>query len=1561
MKKYTPILFILFILALITTGANIVNAQMITITMAGTGTAGFSGDGGPGRLASINSPTDVCMDAAYNIYFVDGGNSRIRKISAASGAITTIAGGGFSTADGILATTASLPGLSKMGIDAAGNIYVSTSNKIRKINMATGIITTVAGTGAAGYSGDGGLATATELNAPDGVAVDPAGNIYIADVNNNRIRKVTAATGLISTIAGTGVAGSGGDGGLATSATLSSVNSVCVDNSGNVFCANSSSIREIKVTTGIITTINSSGEINGICSDGGGYIYFVQDSCGCISLNVATGATVTIANNGSDGYNGDGGNSTLMELNHPYGVCVDPQGNLYVADEANNRIRKVGLLTTSPSFIYGAVQLITPCPGYPSLLGSPLSVAELNTPITETWTVVMPPTIGTLAGFPATTMSGGTSGLAIPSGTTYTPGAGYTTGSDSFQVQVSNGTTSVIVKIYISINSSSGAGLISGPSAVCHGSGISLTETVPTGTWSATNANATVDPYFGTVSGVTAGVDTVVYTTLFCSMTTTHLVTVNPLPTTAPITGPDTVCVGATVTMTDLIAGGTWTTDWGYATIGAGSGIVTGVSLGSDNISYTVTSAVGCQATVGKGIYVQTNVDPISGANSVCLGASIPLYEDIAGGTWSISNSHTTLTGTGTTVSLTGSSTGVDTVTYINTNMCGTATVTKVITVNPLVAPGTLSGPGSVCVGSDIYLTPSIPGGTWSAVNSSASSFGGGDVYGNTSGIDTILYTGVCASSAVSAVVTVNPLPGGTIAGPSVVCLGSTITLSDVTPGGTWAASNAYATVASTGSASAIVTGVTVGTDVISYTSTNMCGTGTVVSLITVSGMVASSGSISGPAAVCTGATVNFTRTVAGGTWSVSNPDATVSITGVVTGALSGIDTIIYTAACALTSATAAITVNPSPSAGVINGNDTVCTGATTTLTDAVSGGTWTRSSGTVSIGATSGIVTGISYGTSMITYSVSNAWCTSKVTKPITVFSPAVAVSGTNIVCLASTITLSDAIPGGTWSATNGNATIVGATLATITGILSGVDTIMYTNTNSCGTATVTKIVSINPTPNAGTISGPASICTGVATHFTETVSGGTWSLTNANATVGIISNVTGITVGMDTIIYTVTNPCAVVTTTYAVSINPSPVAGTITGSNIICLGSTTTLTDTIVGGTWSSSVPSYASIGSTTGIVTGVSSGNLTISYTVSNAWCTSRATMAMTSGTPIPGNITGSTSVCPETTITIHDFTGGGAWSASNSNATVASSGASAAIVTGISSGIDTILYTATNICGSASATKSVTVNPLPSPGTISGPTTVCAGATITLIPTITGGTWAAYNANATVGLSTGIVTGIAAGSDSIIYTITSIPAAGGCKATTYALVTVGAPSAGAITGPGSVCTGSTISLTDIASGGTWTITNANATVSGSGIVSGVLAGSDSVLYSVTSTCGTATTSTIITIDALPDAGVISGINNLYVGNSTTLSNTATGGTWSSSNTAITTVSGSGLVLGVSAGIDSIIYTATNSCGTANAYFPFTVLSDVTTNINNTGTTGIDKITIIPKPQNPKTPTF
>jgi sugar lactone lactonase YvrE len=235
-------------------------------TVAGIhGTAGYNGDGAAATSAELNEPTGVAVDSSGNLYIADWANSRIRKVTVSTGNISTVAGngtGGFS-GDGAAATSAELWDPYGVAVDSAGNIYIADwgNHRIREVTVSTGKISTVAGNGTAGYGGDGAAATSAKLNNPYGVAVDSSGNLYIADTVNNRVRKVTAGTGFISTVAGNGTAGYSGDGAAATSAKLSSPRGVVVDSSGNIYIADytNNRIRKVTVSTGFISTVAGTG------------------------------------------------------------------------------------------------------------------------------------------------------------------------------------------------------------------------------------------------------------------------------------------------------------------------------------------------------------------------------------------------------------------------------------------------------------------------------------------------------------------------------------------------------------------------------------------------------------------------------------------------------------------------------------------------------------------------------------------------------------------------------------------------------------------------------------------------------------------------------------------------------------------------------------------------------------------------------------------------------------------------------------------------------------------------------------------------------------------------------------------------------------------------------------------------------------------------------------------------------------------------------------------------------------------------------------------------------
>ena len=338
---------------------SVTNLDLIT-TVAGTGTDGYSGDDAPATNAMLNFALHVAVGPDNTWVIADTVNNRIRKVDA-NGMITTVAGNGSFgySGDGAAATNAMLGLPEGVAMDEAGNVYLTdTENqRIRKIDP-TGIITTIAGTGTAGDMGDGGTATNAQLNFPKAVAVDSVGNVYVADSENNRIRKV-ATNGVITTVAGNGTYAYGGDGGPATNASLQAPSGVAVDPVGNVFIADRYNNRIRKVdAAGIVTTVAGNGNL-GYSGDGGvatnatlnypcavavdwvGRIYISDTENTRIRRVDTNGMINVLAGNGNFGYSGDGGPALDARLDSPNGVAVDSCGRVYVADYYNMRIRQI--------------------------------------------------------------------------------------------------------------------------------------------------------------------------------------------------------------------------------------------------------------------------------------------------------------------------------------------------------------------------------------------------------------------------------------------------------------------------------------------------------------------------------------------------------------------------------------------------------------------------------------------------------------------------------------------------------------------------------------------------------------------------------------------------------------------------------------------------------------------------------------------------------------------------------------------------------------------------------------------------------------------------------------------------------------------------------------------------------------------------------------------------------------------------------------------------------------------------------------------------------------------
>lgn len=346
------------ILAIFTLLFSIGRAQTIR-TVAGNHITGYSGDNGPAVAAKLHGPGGVAVDAAGNMYIADQWNQVVRMVNP-SGVITTLAGNGTTaySGDGGPATSAGVYFPQDVAVDAAGNVYVvEHDHAVRKINSA-GVISTVVGNGTLGYTGDGGLATNAQLNQPTDIDFDTAGNMYIADAGNNVIRKVTPG-GIITTVAGNGTQGYSGDNAAATLAQLYYPVKIALDPQGNLYIADYGNSVARKVNTlGVISTFAGNGSLldngdggpatsagvynpNGIAADAAGNVYIATVANDIRVVN-NLGIISTLSGNGLAGYSGDGGPASAGQLNIPSGMNLDTLGNLYIAEYTNNVIREIG-------------------------------------------------------------------------------------------------------------------------------------------------------------------------------------------------------------------------------------------------------------------------------------------------------------------------------------------------------------------------------------------------------------------------------------------------------------------------------------------------------------------------------------------------------------------------------------------------------------------------------------------------------------------------------------------------------------------------------------------------------------------------------------------------------------------------------------------------------------------------------------------------------------------------------------------------------------------------------------------------------------------------------------------------------------------------------------------------------------------------------------------------------------------------------------------------------------------------------------------------------------------
>ena len=766
----------------LSTGMEYTPAQTIHTFAGGIISGGYSGDGGTAAAARLDNPASVAIDGSGNVYIADLGNNRIRKVNT-SGIICTIAGNGVAgfSGDGGAATAAEMDAPDGIAIDGAGNVYFSDQGNecVRKVNTS-GIISTIAGNGTFGYSGDGIAATAAELHLPCGVAVDASGNVYIADLGNYRIRKVNTS-GIISTFAGNGSIGYTGDGGAATAAAIGGPRYLVFDGAGDLYFSDYANnvVRKIS-SAGIISTVAGNGisgysgdggaatvaELNwpmGIALDAAGNIYVGEYRGERIRKITPSGMISTYAGYGGLGFAGDGGPATDAMFDNIDDIATDGSGNVYIVD-GSNRVR---IVTHAPMPVFdgGSAQSLIVCESTgANAINSLLAVTDPGTGLTETYSVAAAAAHGAIT-------AGGivTSGTSVtPTGWAYTPSIGYT-GTDTFTIQVSNDSNTSGTTIYVTVNPLPVpvAGAITGTHSICPGSIDTLADTSSGGTWSSAIIGiATVSGSLGltvAVTGIAAGTDTIYYSvTNSCGIAAVYaVVTVNPLSNPGTITGSAAVCVGASATLIDPAPGGVWSSGTtGMATVSSTTGFTTavsGIAAGTDVIYYTVTT--GCGTAVAA--YTVNVLDvpvviAIAGPDTVCLASSSTLTDATTGGTWTSSSPSLATIGAATGV-VTPAATGADSIVYAVTNGCGTTRVVHLLVIDSLPSVAAVTGPTVVCKDSTMLFMDGTPGGIWSTSPHASIGAASGLLTASAVGPDTVFYTvtNLCGPSRQSYLISV--------------------------------------------------------------------------------------------------------------------------------------------------------------------------------------------------------------------------------------------------------------------------------------------------------------------------------------------------------------------------------------------------------------------------------------------------------------------------------------------------------------------------------------------------------------------------------------------------------------------------------------------------------------------------------------------------------------------------------------------------------------------------------------------------------------------------------------
>ncbi len=1214
-----------------------------------------------------------------------------------------------------------------------------------------------------------------------------------------------------------------------------------------------------------------------------------------------------------------------------------------------------------PTFAAGVNQVVNICENAPIvLLNNYLAINDADAGQTLSISINKPPTHGTLHGFPGTGQTNGTTFL--PTGLDYTPSTGYS-GNDQFIIQVSDGVDVSLTTINLTINSLPYVAPISGSAIICGTGSSQLTSATNAGKWSTSNPFSTsIDSLSGLVTSVAAGVSVISYSVTAASgcvgeATINFIVSGNPVV--QATSGPNTLCLGDVATLRNTTPNGVWASaDSNIAKVNTAA-VVSGIAVGTTNITYTVTNIYGCKTTATKSITINPlpSIDTIvSGATNLCVGKTLNLSITTNGGTWSTSDPAIATIkagGAANTAVVTAISAGTASLFYtvVGSNGCK-STASKTITVgNTSPAVDTIIGPKNICVQTNTVLYNNTPNGIWTSSNNAVATIAAnGSVAAIAPGTTTISYTvTIGCSTTVVAVLTVKSTTTLTpIVGSSYLCVGSKSNFTHPTSGGVWTSGNAAVV---TIDGNGMATGVNKGSDTIYYTVNNADGCSPKVSIpVTIDSSVKVK-AISGSTSICKGESLTWSNPTPGGVWSSSNTAfATVDAQGNITSKNAGTIIIKYTvgSGTCVGSSSQVLTILPSVAISP-NSNDTVtvCQNDSLQLTNPINGGVWSIGNSALATIDQNGTLVGIAATASntKATYTVSNTYGCSATASTVVKVHPKPApfsVRGNYSTCIGTNSVFNATTGGGVWSVTDPSLVLITDYTGYINvyTIAPGVTNIAYTVSNGVCERKVGIDLTISPALIPSPIQGPATACLGFQNYYYDSIAKGAWSVINGTGTASIQSS-TGILTptkqGTVTVEYSVNEGGCVGTMTKQVTIYSIPTVGATSGPTNVCIGDSVKLTNGTAGGVWSSANTNQAIVNPATGYVIGLqATGNPNIRYTVTNAGgckATANYYVNVSMGIMITNKIE-TKNVCVGSTVTLTNAYPGGKWFSKNVN--LASADSLTGVITGKDTGTTYVQYIlkTTYVCPSV-ANFIINVKPVPTVLPILAAGDICSGSSLQLINNtkIPGGgvsTWtSSATAIATVNPNTGLVTGQSAGNAVITYKVTD--GQGLCSNSTTASVSIKPnPALSAINGlQEKVCIGKSLALANDLAGGNWTTNDSSkATISAIGTLNTIDTGDVLITYSLSKDGCAASVYGTTTVIGLPVVAGITGSSVLPKGSSVKLSSSTPNGVWKSSNPTVASVDSIGKVVGINVGQTVISYTVTNSvgCSTTTTFLLF-----------------------------------